>query len=136
MASAQTPTGIAATSEMNVTPFLDVLLVLLITFMAMAMATHRTLDVQLPVPCTGNCAGDTPIVLEVGPGGQYRINQQPVAGDLDAALRGIYADRPDKILQVAGSPDASYQAVTTAIDIARGAGVQAVGIVPKDVAQR
>lgn len=60
--------AVMAVSEMNVTPMLDVLLVLLIIFMAASIRVHLTIDGELPVACGGVCAGTTSIVLEVLPG--------------------------------------------------------------------
>jgi biopolymer transport protein ExbD len=126
-------TAHAPNAEVNVTPMLDVLLVLLIIFMAVAIQVHRTLDVQLPVPCTGKCEGQTPIVLEVLPGPEYRVNQKPVpVNELPSYLAGVYRGRPDKIIQVAGYPSVRYADIVHAMDIAKSAGVDAIGIAPKE----
>jgi biopolymer transport protein TolR len=120
-------------SEPNVTPMLDVLLVLLIIFMAATIQVHRTVDVQLPQPCVGVCAGGSQIVLEVLPGPAYRINQAAVPTErLHARLLAIYGDRPEKILQVAGYPGARYEDVLAAMGVARAAGVRVIGIAPKE----
>ena len=122
-----------AVSEMNVTPMLDVLLVLLIIFMAASIRVHLTMDGQLPIACAGVCEGTTNIVLEVLPGPSYRINKAPVAREaLREKLLSIYAARPEKIIQVAGYPGATYQDVISAMDVAKSAGVRVVGIAPKD----
>ncbi|MGH7615636.1 MAG: ExbD/TolR family protein [Gemmatimonadaceae bacterium] len=115
--------------ELNVTPMLDVLLVLLIIFMAAVMQVHRTIDVNLPIPCSGACTGDAPIVLEVLQGPAYRVNQRPVAAnELLAYLTGVYRGRPDKIIQVAGDPHAKYADIVRALDIAKSAGVKILGV--------
>jgi biopolymer transport protein TolR len=118
-------------SDINVTPFLDVLLVLMITFLA-SVTARKTMDVTLPVPCAGVCvADDQTIVLEVLADGSFLINTRPVrSADLPSTLRGIYAGRPTKIIQVAGHRRASYQAVLSAMDVARAAGVTVVSIPP------
>lgn len=122
-----------AVSEMNVTPMLDVLLVLLIIFMAASIRVHLTIDGDLPVACAGVCAGTSSIVLEVLPGPSYRINKAPVSSaDLRDRLASIYASRREKIIQVAGYPGVTYQDVVSAMDIAKSAGVRVVGIAPKD----
>ena len=124
-------------SEINVTPMLDVLLVLLVTFMAAVVTFHRTVDVSLPVPCTGSCEGAPTIVLEVFPGPSYRVNRTPVApGMLAATLRGVYANRPDKTIQVASGAGVSYQNVVDAIDVAKTAGVAVVGIAPAGLSEK
>jgi len=119
--------------DMNVTPMLDVLLVLLVIFMLLAMRERRTMDAQLPVPCAGTCEpGGPPIVLEVLPGPSYRLNRAPVArAELPGRLAAVYAGRPEKVLQVAGHPGATYQQVIAAMDLARGAGVRVIGLPPR-----
>ena len=116
-------------SDLNVTPMLDVLLVLLAIFMASVQA-RRAMDVQLPEPCVGGCrGGEIPIVLEVLPGRGYRLNHVPIeAGQLLPRLRATYAGRTDKVLQVAGSRAARYQDVLSAMDVARSAGVRVIGV--------
>jgi biopolymer transport protein TolR len=120
-------------SEPNVTPMLDVLLVLLIIFMAATIQVHRTVDVHLPQPCVGVCAGGGQIVLEVLPGPSYRINQAAVPAErLHGRLIAIYENRPEKTLHVAGYRGARYEDVLTAMGIARAAGVRVIGIAPKE----
>jgi biopolymer transport protein ExbD len=121
------------TCEPNVTPMLDVLLVLLIVFMSVTIQVHRTLDVQLPEPCVGACTGTGDIVLEVRPGPTYRINTAEVtARDLAGALRAIYQARPDKVIQIAGYPGVRYDDVVGAMDMAKSAGVRVVGLAPRE----
>ena len=120
------------TSEVNVTPMLDVLLVLLIIFMAVTVQIHRTLDAVLPEECSSVCGEGRQIVLEVLPGPTYRINQTPVAvSELVAELRAIYDNRTEKIIYVAGDRRTRYQDVINAMDVARGAGVRVLSIPPK-----
>jgi biopolymer transport protein TolR len=120
-------------SDINVTPFLDVLLVLIITFMA-AMTVRKSMDAQLPVPCVGICRSEgQPIVLEVLSNHSFLLNRQQVsAQELLATLHATFDARPEKILQVAGHRDASYQAVLDAMDAARSAGVRVIAIPPSD----
>ena len=119
--------------DINVTPFLDVLLVLIITFMA-AMTARKAMDAQLPVKCSGTCvATDDSIVLEVLDDGSYRLNRAPVAAtELLATLREVYSGRPDKVIQVAGHRGARYQDVLSAMDVAKAAGVKVVSLPPSD----
>ena len=120
-------------AELNVTPMLDVLLVLLVIFMLMAMRTRQTIDAQLPVPCGAACDGGEPIVLEVLPGPTYRLNRTPVSpADLAGRLAAVYAGRPDRVLQVAGRPGVTYQQVIGAMDVARGAGARVLGLMARD----
>jgi biopolymer transport protein ExbD len=115
-------------NDINVTPMIDVLLVLLIIFMA-AIPSMKSIDVQLPEPRPANKASPSPsIVLELDETGGARINQELVApGTLDATLHRIYDSRPDKVLFVKGAPRLRYSAVIEAMDVARGAGVKVIG---------
>jgi biopolymer transport protein TolR len=122
-------TQTTAASEPNVTPMLDVLLVLIIIFMWIVMKSSGQIEAQLPEPCRIGCDGGTSIVLEVLPGPAYRLNQTPVHPDsLLDRLRQTYSGRPIKVLQIAGSREATYQQVITAMDLARSAGVTVVGL--------
>jgi len=120
-------------AEPNVTPMIDVLLVLLIVFMTIVVRVHHTMDVQLPTPCVGACTGEA-IVLEIDAGPTYRINRSEVArSDLQARLHAIYVDRPEKVIQIAGHPGVRYSDVMTAMDVAKGAGVRVISIAPKSM---
>jgi biopolymer transport protein TolR len=121
-------------AEPNVTPMIDVLLVVIIVFMVAMVRVYHTMDVQLPETCSAVCEASEPIVLEVLPGPTYRINRRAIAdGDLGAALRDVYRARPEKIIQVAGYPTARYADVIAAMDVAKAAGVRAIGIAPKEL---
>jgi biopolymer transport protein ExbD len=118
--------------EPNITPMIDVLLVLLIVFMVSVVQVHRTMDVQLPEPCVGTCASAVPIVLEILPGPTYRLNQREIPPSrLAAELSAAYRIRPDRTLQLAGRAGVRYDDIMKAMDIAKGAGVTVLGIVPK-----
>jgi biopolymer transport protein TolR len=135
MSSGSATTGL--TNEINVTPMIDVLLVLLIIFMMVIPMSRKAIDLQLPDPTPDNTPQGPPpsqIVLEVLPGNVFKINQQPVAkNDLGKRLKEIYDPRPDKIIFVKGDPTVKYSDVIMAMDVARGAGVKVIATTPKDV---
>jgi len=127
--------GGGLTNEPNVTPMIDVLLVLLIIFMMVVPMARKAIDVQLPDPTPQPTATPSTdqIVLEVCKDGAYSVNKEVVPPNrLVARLHEIYDPRPDKIIFVKGCPEAKYQDVITAMDDARGAGVKVIGVPPKD----
>lgn len=116
-------------AEPNVTPFLDVLLVLLIIFMYICLNQQKVITAELPDPSPTPGENPTTIVLEVRPNATYAINTQVVAASqLDARLHAIYDGRPEKKILVRATAGVRYQDVVTAIDVAKGAGVVAVGL--------
>ena len=124
------------TSEPNLTPMIDVLLVLLIIFMVIVPTARKAIDVQLPDPTPQPVTAPSTdqIVLEVQKDGSYLINKQPVPGGVEGLgkmLHTTFDTRPEKIMFVKGDPAAKYQQVIQAMDIARGAGVLVLGVTPK-----
>lgn len=127
--------GSNLSNDMNVTPMIDVLLVLLIIFMMIIPMSRKAIDTQLPDP-TPQPASSVPnpdqIVLEVLPDGKYAINKEPVEqAELLKRLKTIYDPRPEKIIFVKGDTMVKYSSVIFAMDQARGAGVKVIGIPPK-----
>jgi len=121
-------------NDINVVPMIDVLLVLLIIFMAALPSMRKAIDIQLPDPTQTPPAQQVSnqIVLEVLPGGVFSINKEQVDRTrLGPRLQEIYAPRPEKIIFVKGDPNVKYQDVIDAIDVARGAGVRVIGVPPK-----
>ena len=122
-------------SDINVTPMIDVLLVLLIIFMITQPLSRMALDVQVPPPdeTTATKTPPSQIVLELSNDGGYAINGQPVPKDqLDTQIHAIYDQRPAKLLFIKAGADRIYQDVIEAMDVARGAGVQIIGFTPRE----
>ncbi|HUQ46634.1 MAG TPA: biopolymer transporter ExbD [Gemmatimonadaceae bacterium] len=123
------------TNDINVTPMIDVLLVLLIIFMLVVPMSRKAIDLQLPDPTEAQPTGPPPpqIVLEVLPGDRFLVNKEPMTkATLPKRLKEIYDGRPEKIIFVKGDPKAKYSEVIYGMDIARGAGVKVIGVSPKD----
>ena len=122
-------------SDINVTPMIDVLLVLLIIFMITQPLSRKAMDVQVPPPnsTTASTSASNQIVLELGDDGSYAINSQPVPKDqLDTQIHAVFDNRPAKLLFIKAAPNRIYQDVIDAMDVARGAGVQIIGLTPKE----
>jgi biopolymer transport protein TolR len=124
----------ASISQINMTPMIDVLLVLLIIFMVVQQGLQRGLSVQVPPPPDGRSVpvqtGN--LVLELEPGGRYLLNRQPVARErLAQELSAVFAPRTRKVLFVRGAETLPYGEVIAAVDAGRQAGVQVVGLVPR-----
>lgn len=132
--SMSTGGGGDVTSDINVTPMIDVLLVLLIIFMIVQALKRAAIDIQIPPIETGakSNAPSTQIVLELRDDGSYVINGQAPTpkAQLDRKFHEIYDQRPAKLLFVKPGQNRVYADIIEAIDIARGAGVAVVGFTP------
>lgn len=133
--SMQVDSGGEGMSEINVTPFIDVLLVLLVIFMITLPMSRRVLDIQVPVEdkTQTQSTQSNSIVLEIKGDGTIAINTQPVdRNSLSARLHEIYDARGDKLLFIKADNNRPYREVINVIDVARGAGVKVFGLAPPD----
>ncbi len=125
-------TGQSDVSEINMTPMIDVLLVLIVIFMIAQPMMQKTMDIQLPKEEKDAEPNPqvTNIVLQIEQGGVYKINTlQVTRAQLQSKLNEIYRNRPQKVIFVKAAPDVIYQDVIGAMDAARGAGVKVIGAV-------
>ncbi|MCX6556197.1 MAG: biopolymer transporter ExbD [Candidatus Aminicenantes bacterium] len=120
-------------SEPNVVPLCDILLVLLIIFMVITPVLQKGIDIKLPE--TGGQGPEGPttaVVLTMESDKTIKINQDPIELNLlENRLRDMYQIRQDKTIFIRADETLPYQEVLRIIDIAKGAGIEVLGVIPE-----
>jgi biopolymer transport protein ExbD len=126
--------GIGPKSDINITPYIDILLVLLIIFMVIQPKTEYNLQARVPQKPPEEIEKNVilksdAIIVSIDGNGGLRINQDPVVlSQLGTRLFDLYSARANKNMFIQGDPNLSFADVVKVIDIAKGAGVGDIGL--------
>jgi biopolymer transport protein ExbD len=120
-------------AEPNVTPLIDVMLVLLILFMVVTPLTQKGLDVEMPLPARDRAQPGRGLVVEVGVS-LFRVgsSQYASADDLGDDLRDQLAVRSDRTVFLRAAEPVTYARVMDALDAIQGAGAERIGVLTRD----
>src|SRR2546426_5294441 len=125
-------------ADINMTPMIDVLLVLIIIFMVITPLTPKGLEALVPQPPPPNQPPNTSdqrtVVIVVDANHNYQINNEPTdEAKMGPRLQEIFKTRAERVVFVKGDPALEFQWVAKAIDIAHGAGIDKVGLMTAKV---
>ncbi len=125
-------------ADINMTPMIDVLLVLIIIFMVITPLTPKGLEALIPQPpppgAQANQSDVRTVVIEIDKNHNYTINTDPTTEQaMGARLEAIFKTRAERVVFVKGDPDLDFLWVAKAIDIAHGAGIDKVGLMTAKV---